>query len=108
MNHVTHVSTPVAHLVGPGKLKVVGQRLAFSAPRRDPLRLDPATLRSVFCYGSVGVTDEAMKILFRHGVEVAWMTRAGFRCLGRLVGRHEEATHSRIIQHRVLSSPSPN
>ena len=83
---------------------MIGQRLAFSAVGRDPLRLDPAALRAVFCYGAVGVTDEAMKILFRHEVEVAWMTRGGARCLGRLVGRHEQAANSRIIQHRVLAS----
>ena len=44
MRRTTSVSAPVAHLVGPGRLKVVNGNLAFAAPGQPPLRLDPAAL----------------------------------------------------------------
>ena len=56
---VTSVSTPTAHLIGPGKLKVINQRLAFSTGQGTPTRLDPASLRTLICYGKVGITDDA-------------------------------------------------
>jgi CRISP-associated protein Cas1 len=97
------VVTPVAHLVGPGKLKVINGRLAFSTGEGTPVRLDPAALRSVFCYGRVGVTDEAVQLLFQHGVEVAWLTPAGHRCRGRLVRSDASTTALRLSQHLVFA-----
>src|SRR5258708_36464670 len=83
MRRVTSVATPVAHLVGPGKLKVVNGHLAYATQDQSPLRLDPKALRAVYCYGAVGVTDEAMQVLLMNEVEVAWLTPAGTRCRGR-------------------------
>ncbi|MHB1425847.1 MAG: CRISPR-associated endonuclease Cas1, partial [Gemmataceae bacterium] len=100
---VTSISTPIAHLVGPGKIKIINGRLAFTTGRESPTRLDPAALRTLLCYGGVGVTDEAMSVLLRHGVEVAWLTAGGHRCHGRLVGTHADKTALRIVQHQVLA-----
>src|SRR5262249_38560165 len=50
-----------------------------------PLRLDPTMLRAVYCYGPVGVTDEAMQVLWAHEIEVTWLTAGGTKCKGRLV-----------------------
>ncbi|HID74857.1 MAG TPA: hypothetical protein EYP56_02555 [Planctomycetaceae bacterium] len=102
---VTSVSTPVAHLVGPGKLNVINGRLAFSTGKAAPLRLDPATLRTLFCYGPVGVSDEAMRALFQHDVEVAWLSAAGQRCRGRLVRSDPSTTALRLQQYQVLTDP---
>lgn len=99
---LTTVATPLAHLVGPGKLKVVNGRLAFSTGEGTPLRLDPASLRTVFCYGRVGVSDEAMRLLFHHNVEVAWLTPAGQHCRGRLVRSDPSSTALRLQQYQVL------
>ena len=41
MRRVTSVQTPVAHLVGPGKIKVVNGQLAYATHEQPPLRLDP-------------------------------------------------------------------
>ena len=51
------VAAPIAHLVGPGCLKIVNGHLAFSTGKGSPLRLDPRALRTVLCYGPVGVSD---------------------------------------------------
>ena len=101
----TSIATPVAHLVGPGKLKVINGRLAFAAGQETPVRLDPAALRTVLCYGKVGVTDEAVALLFKHGVQVAWLTPAGNRCQGRLERSDPSTTLLRIHQHQVLQRP---
>lgn len=95
----TSISTPVAHLVGPGKLKVINARLAFSIGDDSPVRLDPTALRSLYCYGDVGITDEAFQVLFAHDVEVAWLTPSGSKCKGRLVRSDAPRTHLRMLQH---------
>jgi CRISP-associated protein Cas1 len=103
MRRVSSVCTPVAHVVGPGKLKLVNGQLAFSAPEAEPLRLDPQALRTVLCYGPVGVSDEAVAVLFRHDVDVAWLTPAGTRCRGRLVRSDPSKAGLRLVQHRAFA-----
>ena len=39
MRRTTAVEAPVAHLVGPGKLKVINGQLAFSASGQGPVRM---------------------------------------------------------------------
>src|SRR5439155_19124468 len=89
----------------PGKIKVVNEQLAYATREQPPIRLDPATLRTVCCYGPVGVTDEAMQVLFAHDVEVAWLTAAGMRCRGRLVRSDRSHTALRILQHEAFANP---
>jgi CRISPR-associated protein Cas1 len=100
----TSLVTPVAHLVGPGKLKVINGRLAFATGQGPPVRLDPAALRTLFCYGDVGVSDEALRLLFQHDVEVAWLTPAGHRCRGRLVRSDRSTTALRLLQHQAFAA----
>jgi CRISPR-associated protein Cas1 len=103
---VTSVATPTAHLVGPGRIRVVNGQLAYAAEEIQPLRLEPRELELVLCYGDVGVTGEALALLFAHRVEVAWLTLAGQRCRGRLVRSDAARTRLRILQHHYLSEPA--
>src|SRR5258708_26985290 len=105
MRRVTSVATPVAHLVGPGKLKVVNGHLAYATQDQSPLRLDPKALRAVYCYGAVGVTDEAMQVLLMNEVEVAWLTPAGTRRRGRPVRSDPARTTPRPVQPPALAQP---
>jgi len=105
MLRLTSIVTPVAHLVGPGKIKVVNGRLAFATREASPVRLDPKALRLVYYYGSVGVTDDAMTELFRNNIETAWFTPNARRCRGRLVRSDPSTTALRLLQHRVLGHP---
>lgn len=100
------IATPTAHLFGPGKLKVIGGRLAFSNGKGSPARLDPERLENVLCYGNVGITDDAFTMLFRNGVQVSWMSPRGARFRGRLTGLSDSATLLRILQHRAMSDPA--
>lgn len=97
------VAVPVAHLVGPGQLKVVNGHLAFKHYGEGPLRLDPAALTTVYCYGDVSVSGAAMELLFRHGVQTAWLSPAGQRCRGRLARTDSSTTLTRVRQHRVFA-----
>lgn len=105
-SRTTSLATPVAHLVGPGKIKILNGRLAYSTGDGTPARLDPTQLEYLFCYGDVGITDEAMTMLLRHGIQTAWMTRQGHRCRGRLVRADASTTRLRIAQHQALSHPA--
>lgn len=106
MRRTTSVSTPTAHLVGPGKIKVINGRLAFSAEGQGPVRLDPAALTTVLCYGAVGVTDEAMQMLFKNEVHVAFLTPSGSSCRGRLVRSDPSSTGLRVLQHAATNDPA--
>src|SRR4051794_14742846 len=70
----TAVAPPIAHLIGPGKLKLAAGRLVFVTPDRSQPALDTRRLRAVYCYGPVGITDEALALLFRSEIAVAWLT----------------------------------
>lgn len=98
----TTVCPPVAHLVGPGKLKHVNGRLVFSAPQRSPVRLDLKRLKTLVCYGSVSFSDQALQALLHHGVETALMSGHGFKCHGRLIGQNDSSALLRIRQHDVF------
>jgi CRISPR-associated protein Cas1 len=99
----TSISTPTAHLVGPGKLKVINGRLAFATGQGTPGRLDPKRLDNVLCYGSVGITDEALTMLCLNHVQVCWMSPGGAKFRGRLSAAGNDGTMLRILQHRALA-----
>ncbi len=105
MRRTTSVAAGVAHLVGPGSLKVINGHLAFSQTGQSPIRLDPTALTSVTCYGEVSVSGPAMDLLFRHGVPTAWLTPGGTRCRGRLARTDPTTTLTRVRQHRVFARP---
>ena len=100
------LSTSVVHVLGPGKLKVGNARLAFTTGKGSPTRLDPRKLQTILCYGNVGVTDDAMTLLFRHGVQTAWLSPGGNRFRGRLVGGCDSSVVLRMAQHKIAASPT--
>jgi CRISPR-associated protein Cas1 len=103
MPHTTTLLAPVAHLVGPGVLKLVNGRLAFQPADQPPLRLDTLGLTTVYCYGEVSVTGAALEILFRHNIAAAWLSPAGHRCRGRIARTDAPTTLARLRQHRALA-----
>jgi CRISPR-associated protein Cas1 len=105
MRRTTSVAAGVAHLVGPGSLKVVNGHLAYAQPGLAGLRLDPTALTAVTCYGEVSVTAAALELLFRHNVPTAWFTPAGTRCRGRLARPDASTTLTRVRQHRAFARP---
>jgi CRISPR-associated protein Cas1 len=106
MRRVTHVATPIAHLVGPGTLAVTNRQLVY-VPRvpgeEGPLRLSPEALRALYCYGAVGVTEDAFAVLCEHDIQVAFLTAGGTRCKGRLVHADTSRTALRRLQHAAFA-----
>lgn len=97
----THVATPIAHLAGPGKLKVVDGQLAYSTGKESPFRLEAKSLRRVCCYGPVGLTDEAIVLLFEHDIEVSFLSESGGSIRGRMVHEQSSATPDRLRLFRL-------
>lgn len=106
MRRVTSVAAGVAHLVGPGALKVVNAHLAYTPKGGKALRLDPQTLTEVLCYGDVSATAAALEALFRGGIPTAWLSPAGLRCRGRLQRTDPPTTMVRIRQHQAFAQPA--
>lgn len=105
MKRPNSLATAIAHLVGPGKIKVINSRLAYSGKDIAPLRLDPSKLREIYCYGPIGVTDDAMVVLFQNDVEVAWLSTTGQKFRGRLVRSDPTKTNLRLLQYQAFASP---
>ena len=101
----TAIAAPVAHLVGPGKLKLANGRLVFATEERTQPALDYHALRAVYCYGPVGITDDALETLFRAGIAVSWLSSGGQFFRGQLTGPHTDSTLLRVGQHRFLADP---
>ena len=69
-----YVASRVVHLIGPGTLKVVNDRLAFTTRKNEPLRIDADAVRQVVCHGRVGLSDAAVGRLLDRRVNVAWVS----------------------------------
>lgn len=102
----TTVSTSVAHLVGPGKVRIMNGRLAFVPLNNNPLRLDLDALRTLLCYGNVSISDDALNSLLSHDIAMACMTPLGNRCHGRLVGPDIGPGMFRVAQYCASVRPS--
>lgn len=96
--------TEVAHLVGPGCLKVQN-RMPFWQPISGPgVALHPETLRHVLLYGATDVTGAAVRLLWRHEVQVAFLSPHGNRLLGRLQPPSSQRPSLDWLQHQAAAS----
>ena len=102
-NKPSSLAPQVLHLVGPGSLRVDNGRLAWKPLEGSVQRLASETLQLVQCYGSVTVTDKAMQKLLKANVEVAWLTKGGRICRGRVTNPQTSSTSLRMLQHAALT-----
>jgi len=73
--HTTNsISSPIIHLIGPGSLKVINGRLAYSTGQGTSMRLDPKTIQNIHCFGPVGMSDQAIVLLLKHNIPVCFLT----------------------------------
>lgn len=105
MRRITSVSTPIAHLVGPGSLKMINDQLVFTPVGGKAMRLNSKALTEVICYGDVSASANALEILFQMGIQTVWMTPSGQKCRGRLYRTDSPSTLVRVRQHRVFAMP---
>jgi len=96
-------ASPVAHLIGPGSLKIHTGQLAYSTGKPPLIRLDPRALQSVFCYGAVGLTGEASQRICTEKIHLAWFDRHGSKYLGGLFTPSDPHVALRLAQHCAFS-----
>ena len=99
---INSISTPIIHLIGPGKLKVINGRLAYSTGRGTPMRLDPKTIHNIHCFGLVGMSDEAIALLLKHNIPVCFLTATGKTFCGSFQHLRQETAVLRLNQYRAL------
>ncbi len=95
----------MAHLVGPGVLRV-RNRMPCSAPLTgQPLLLHPERLATLVVHGSADMTAAALRLLWRHGVQLSFLNRWGNRLLGRVSPPADRAPALACWQHWAVSDP---
>jgi CRISPR-associated protein Cas1 len=100
----------VVHFVGPGRVRLDNERLAFEAgwegqaPARQVF-VDVEALEHLCCYGRVQISVEAMHLLLSRQVNVALLSSNGREFFGRLASEHGQKPLDRVVQAAVLSNP---
>ena len=99
-------AVPIAHVVGPGRLVLDGERLVHE----DPAGMRQATvllkgLEMVTCFGAVTVDPSCLLRLAEGGVAVAFLSADGGRFIARISPEGDPRVVGRVLQHRVLADP---
>lgn len=98
------VSTPVVHVVGPGRLTLDGGRMIHEdeeGRRQATVLLEGLEL--VTCHGHVAIDPRCLAALAEAKVAVALMSPDGRRLLARVTAEDDPRVIGRIMQHRVLA-----
>lgn len=104
MSQTATTQALVLHLIGPGRLKVVNGRLAFRPLDGRVRRFDERSIRHIAAYGPVSISDQAVRMLLTRRIPVAFMSRDGRRCQGRLGGAVPDITDLRLRQYQAYAS----
>jgi CRISPR-associated protein Cas1 len=81
----SRVSTAdTAHLIGPGCVRLVGQVPVWQPVDGSKLQLHPQYLRRVCCYGNVDFTTAVLRLFWRQGIQVVFLSPGGHSLLGKL------------------------
>lgn len=73
-----------AHLVGPGCVRLQGRLPLWQPVDGVPLKLHPRHLRRLLCYGNVDLTTAALRLFWKRGIQVVFLSPHGDRLLGKL------------------------
>lgn len=99
-------SAETVHLVGPGCLKVQNRMPCWRPVDGPLLLLHPESLSTVLLYGAADVTGPALRLLWRHGVCVSFLSPDGDELLGRVEPPAEAAGPLSLRQHRACDCPA--
>ncbi|TVP96190.1 MAG: CRISPR-associated endonuclease Cas1 [Planctomycetaceae bacterium] len=73
-----------AHLVGPGCVRLQGRLPVWTPVDGTPLKLHPRHLRRLLCYGNVDLTTATLRLFWKRGIQVVFLSPHGDRMLGKL------------------------
>lgn len=99
-------AVPVAHVIGPGRLSIDGERIVHEGPdgvRQATVLLEGLEL--ITCYGAVTVEPFCLRRLAEGGVAVAFLSADGSRFVARISPEGDPRVLGRVLQHRVLANP---
>lgn len=96
------VATSVAHLLGPGVLRARNRIPLWQPLHGAPLLLLPDRLQTLIVYGPADITGAALRLLWQHGVQLAFLDRHATRLLGRLSPPAGHAPSLACWQHWAL------
>ncbi len=94
--------TRVAHLVGPGVLRVRNGMPSWEPLDGPPLQLHPERLETLVIHGHADMTAAALKLLWRHGVQLSFLDPKGNRLLGRVSPPPDNAPTLAYCQHWAI------
>jgi len=77
-------SAGTAHLIGPGCLKLHGGLPRWEPVQGQNIMLHPEYLERILLYGSTDATGSALRLCWRKGIQVVFLTPQGHEILGRL------------------------
>ncbi len=97
--------TKMAHLVGPGVLRVRNAMPCWEPLEGEPLLLHPERLETLVVHGAADMTGAALRLLWRQGVQVSFLSRAGNRLLGRVSPPADRAPSLACLQHWAAADP---
>jgi len=100
-NQIPHVRVPVAHLIGPGKLRVDHDHLVFESDQTRQIRLDAEGLAQIIAYGEVVLTGAAMQLLEERLIGMSWLDPSGSYIWGRLANESSERSLTRLLQFQA-------
>ena len=95
----------MAHLVGPGVLRVRNRMPCWEPLAGQPLLLHPERLATLVVHGSADMTAAALRLLWRHGVQLSFLNRWGNRLLGRVSPPADRAPALACWQHWAVADP---
>lgn len=94
-----------AHLIGPGCVKLVGKMPIWKPVTGARLQLHPEYLRRVLCYGNVDFSTAVLRLLWRKGVQVVFLSPSGTSLLGKLQPAGGSPNLARL-QHLAAEHPA--
>lgn len=108
---VTNHSPPLvstaetAHLVGPGCVRLQGRLPLWQPAQGTALKLHPRYLRRLYCYGNVDFTTATLRLFWKRGIQVVFLSPSGERLLGKLQpgGRFPNLQR---LQHLAAENPA--
>jgi CRISPR-associated protein Cas1 len=100
-NQIPHVRVPVAHLIGPGKLRVDHEHLVFESDQTRQIRIDAEGLAQIIAYGEVVLTGKAMQLLEERLVGMSWLDPSGSYVWGRLANESSQRSLTRLLQFQA-------
>lgn len=104
---VPALATPVAHVIGPGRLEHDNGRIVHAdADGRRQATILVDGLELVACHGRIEVDSGCLSKLTEAGVAVAFLSADGSRMLARITPENDPRVLGRVMQHRVLAEPA--